>query len=223
VIVKRSRIHGSADETDRDIEEQREVLIGFRPLPTFAGHQTDPLSGKSGRPLPEPEPIAKNIEGEEAFAGSVEALRDVALKLGPDVVTSVHFRPRRHEDRIGNHGWFEQRTRRIVVITGETTRAQVFKTLVHEIAHAILHGVEDHHARGEMEVEAESVAFVVSNVLGLETGTYSFPYVAAWAGRENAQAMVLGSGKRIVRATNLILDALLQGDSIRAESTKGAA
>jgi antirestriction protein ArdC len=110
-----------------------------------------------------------------------------------------------------------------VVITGETSRAQIFKTLVHEIAHAILHGNADHHARSEMEVEAESTAFVVCQVLGLETGTYSFPYVASWAGEERAETMVLQSGQRIVRATNRILDALCGEGERLEDSAKGAA
>jgi hypothetical protein len=74
-----------------------------------------------------------------------------------------------------------------------------------------------------MEIEAESTAFVVCQVLGLETGTYSFPYVASWAGDENAEAMVLKSGQRIVRATNLILDALLGTVTRLDNSLQGAA
>jgi len=66
------------------------------------------------------------------------------------------------------------RTRMIVFVSAETTRSQQLKTLIHEIAHAILHGTADYHTRAEMKVEAESVAFAVSNVLGLEIGPRSF-------------------------------------------------
>ena len=201
VIVKKNKDSGDADEPDTK-------LVGFRPMATFEGHQTDPMPGNAGRPLPEPVSITKNIESDEAFEASVETLRDVALGLGASVVTDVELRPRQAGDHLGTHGWFELRTKRIVVITDETSRAQVFKTLVHELAHALLHGTDDHHSRPEMEVEAESVAFVVSSVLGLETGDYSFGYVASWSGEKNAQAMVLQSGQRIVKATNKILDAI---------------
>jgi hypothetical protein len=177
-------------------------------MATFSGSQTDPMPGEAGKPLPEPVSITKNIEADEAFECSVETLRDVALGLGASVVSGVELRSRQVGDLPLAHGWFELRTKRIVVITGETSRAQVFKTLVHEIAHALLHGGTDHHDRPEMEVEAESTAFVVSSVLGLETGSYSFPYVASWANQKSAQLMVLQSGQRIVTATNKILDAL---------------
>ena len=35
--------------------------------------------------------------------------------------------------------------------------------------------------RGQQEVEAESVAFLVASAHGMDTGQYSFPYVAGWA------------------------------------------
>jgi hypothetical protein len=74
-----------------------------------------------------------------------------------------------------------------------------------------------------MEVEAESVAFVVSNVVGLDAGEYSFPYVCCWAGGENAQTMVLQSGQRIVKATNVVLDALLGAINSGRTDLQGAA
>jgi hypothetical protein len=192
-------------------------------MSTFSGHQTDPLPGKAGKPLPEPVSVTKNIESDEAFKGSVETLRAVALGLGASVVAGLELRPRQAGDHLGAHGWFEPHTRKIVVITGETSRAQIFKTLVHELAHAILHGSADHHDRPEMEVEAESVAFVVSQVLGLDTGSYSFGYVSSWANEKNAQAMVLQSGQKIVHATNIILDALFAATDTEQDDMQEAA
>jgi hypothetical protein len=216
VIVRKPKGGGDEDETES-------VLVGFRPMSTFSGHQTDPLPGKAGKPLPEPVSVTKNIESDEAFKGSVETLRAVALGLGASVVAGVELRLRQAGDHLGAHGWFEPHTRKIVVITGETSRAQIFKTLVHELAHAILHGTEEHHDRPEMEIEAESVAFVVSQVLGLDTGSYSFGYVSSWANEKNAQAMVLQSGQKIVHATNIILDALFAATDTEQDDMQEAA
>lgn len=226
VILAPLIVNKTKKVVDPDLTEEhgRMILVGFKPVATFAGSQTDPLPGEAGRPLPEPARVTSDLTGDEAFEHSVEKLRDVAIALGPDIVSGVELRPRGRKDSGVTRGWFDRRTREIVVITGETNRAQIFKTLTHEIAHAILHGNEDHHARGEMEVEAESTAFVVCNVVGVDSGRYSFPYVASWSGDENAEAMVLRSGQRIVRATNLILDALLGTSDTRLEdSFKGAA
>jgi len=225
VILAPLIVNKAKKVVDPDLAEEqgRMVLVGFKPVATFAGSQTDPLPGNAGRPLPEPARVTSDLTEDEAFDHSVEKLRDVAIALGPEVVRGVDLRPRARGDSGVTRGWFDRRTREIVVITGETKRAQVFKTLVHEIAHAILHGNEDHHERGEMEVEAESTAFVACRVLGLETGTYSFPYVTSWAGDEDAETMVLRSGQRIVRATNTILDALLGTVEKLQDNLKGAA
>ena len=86
----------------------------------------------------------------------------------------------------------------------------MLKTLVHETAHAILHGAGDHHDLPTKEIEAESVAFIVSHALGLDTGAaYSFPYIASWASGDDATKRVRASGERITKAARSILDALL--------------
>lgn len=60
--------------------------------------------------------------------------------------------------------------------------AQRVKTLSHELAHAMLHeGAPD---RQLAELEAESVAYVVCSALSVDSGAYSFGYVAGWAGGE---------------------------------------
>lgn len=198
-------------------DEAESVLVGFKPHAVFAGEQTDAASGGRGKPLPEPVQVTRDVTAPEVFENSVETLREVCLGLGKDVVTAIDLRPRQPGDHVGAHGWYDRGTRSIVVVTGERERSHEFKTLLHEVVHAILHGGDDHHARPEMEVEAESAAFVVASVVGLDTSSYSFGYVAAWAGSDDAQAMVLRSGQRIVKAVNVILDALLGADSESVE------
>ena len=61
---------------------------------------------------------------------------------------------------------------------------QAVKTLVHELAHALLHGNEAPIDRSRQEVEVESVAYVVLDALGLSSDEYSFPYVARWSNGE---------------------------------------
>ena len=82
-------------------------------------------------------------------------------------------------------GYFSAREKRIVLRSG-MSQVQTVKTLVHEIAHAMLHdpehlSPEEQKARGEKEVEAESVAYVVCQHFGIETSDYSFAYVAGWS------------------------------------------
>jgi hypothetical protein len=62
--------------------------------------------------------------------------------------------------------------------------AEEFSTLVHELAHEMIHRVERRTVitKTVKETEAESVAFVVSKAIGLETGTASADYIPALSG-----------------------------------------
>jgi len=89
-------------------------------------------------------------------------------------------------------------------VEGRNSPAQRVKTLVHELAHALLHeGLDD---RPLAELEAESTAYVVCQTFGLDSGAYSFGYVAAWAGGgEQAVAGIRASCGRIQQAAAVIL------------------
>ena len=60
--------------------------------------------------------------------------------------------------------------------------------------------------RGRCEVEAESVAFIVSQANGLTTGSYSLPYVASWANGD--LAVIRATFDRVGRTARQILDAM---------------
>lgn len=70
---------------------------------------------------------------------------------------------------------------RVVTVRDDLSPAQSCKTLAHELAHVIMHAA-DRPCRGEIEVEAESVAYLVTSELGIDSAGYTFPYVAGWAG-----------------------------------------
>ena len=59
---------------------------------------------------------------------------------------------------------------------------QTLKTLIHELTHSRLHNtIEALSDRAAAEVQAESVAFIVSDHFEIDTSEYSFGYVAAWS------------------------------------------
>jgi len=74
---------------------------------------------------------------------------------------------------------------KVIRVSDTLEPAQRAKTMLHEAAHALLHGEESHEEyvahRGVKETEAESVAFVMAAMLGLDTSAYSVGYVAGWA------------------------------------------
>ena len=71
---------------------------------------------------------------------------------------------------------------RQVLIADDLEPAQQLKTLLHEWAHVNL----DHESRSLLprdvrEVEAESVAYLLGQTIGLDSQAYSVPYIAGWA------------------------------------------
>ena len=84
------------------------------------------------------------------------------------------------------------------------SEAQTLKTLLHETAHFLLH--KDCSTTKELaEVEAESVAYVVSNWLGLDASDYSFGYVLGWGSKLSIEDSK-ETFKRISKCSKCIID-----------------
>lgn len=82
------------------------------------------------------------------------------------------------------HGYYNRATDSIAVKSG-MSESQTVKTMIHEIAHSILHNDNVADAgeknRRTKEVEAESVAYTVCKHFGIDTSDYSFGYIAGWS------------------------------------------
>lgn len=93
--------------------------------------------------------------------------------------------PIRFEDFGGSANGYYDLVKREIVVKASLPEAQKLKTAIHEISHSILHdkadGLDQEANKREMEVSAESVAFVVCSYLGLDTSEYSFGYVGGWS------------------------------------------
>lgn len=85
--------------------------------------------------------------------------------------------------------------------------AQEFSTLVHELAHEILHQGEGRvgTTKSSRELEAEAVAFVVAQAVGLDTGTASSDYIQLYRGDKE---LLMKSLDSIRLAAGTILNAL---------------
>lgn len=77
-----------------------------------------------------------------------------------------------------------------IYINEGMSQSQTIKTAIHETSHAKLHAlpVVDEKLAGTqekdkrtIEVEAESIAYVVCQHFGIDTSEYSFPYVTSWS------------------------------------------
>lgn len=99
---------------------------------------------------------------------------------------------------------------RQVVVDQGLSDAQAAKTILHEAAHVILHSDEDHTEyvahRGLKECEAESVAYIVAGILGLDTSAYSVGYVAGWTAE--APETIRNTAANVLRTAHKIADAI---------------
>ena len=71
--------------------------------------------------------------------------------------------------------------------------SQTVKTMIHEIAHSILHNdildESEKKDRQTKEVEAESVAYTVCQHFGIDTSDYSFGYIAGWSSSKETEEL----------------------------------
>lgn len=81
-------------------------------------------------------------------------------------------------------GYYVPSTNEIVVNATECNPVAKLRTLIHEFAHAQLHGREGHFneaSRAYKEAQAESVACSTVAYLGFDTSHFSLGYIATWA------------------------------------------
>ena len=104
---------------------------------------------------------------------------------------------------------------RIAILPGQEP-AEEFSTLVHELAHEMLHKAERRTATTKTvrETEAEAVAFVVSQTIGLNAGHASADYIHLYHGN----AALLAESLEVIQKTSaLILSAIEQKAEAEAE------
>jgi hypothetical protein len=100
---------------------------------------------------------------------------------------------------------------KVTLLPGQTP-GESLATLAHETAHALMHFSERRAETTKRirETEAEAVAFVVCNAIGLETGSCSADYIGLYSG----DAKLLTESLQYVQQTaNRILSAITPENS----------
>lgn len=168
--------------------EEEKRVVGFRSARVFDVLQTD------GAPLPEvPQPALLTDDGEAVRAALVKA-EALAIAKGFPV---------RYGDLRGTALGSFSVTKRVIKVRDDLPPLQTLKTLVHELAHALMHADPTaDEQRHLVELEAESCAFLVLHDLGLDTSRYTFPYLANWA--EHPDELLRASGKA-AKAADFVL------------------
>ncbi|MFD1716043.1 ArdC-like ssDNA-binding domain-containing protein [Amnibacterium flavum] len=173
------------------------VVRYFPILSVFDQSQTDPTDPEAG----DPTQLAQQLHGEDP-TGILQAVTDYLTGQGWTVT---------REPIAGSvNGYTTTDGTRRVVIDASLSPAQAAKTGLHEAAHVLLHAEEDHteyiEHRGVKETEAESVAYIVAGILGLDTSSYSIGYVAGWSHCD--PETIRNTAARVLRTAHTLADAI---------------
>ena len=170
---------------------EKETFTYFKPVPVFDISQVSPVEGKE-LDLPKMGEVIPSQITKEYYQNVYRSLRDISQKENG---IPIRFRELEKSD-----GSYSPKTNEITIKKGMTYE-QTLSTLIHEMAHSELHNkkslterFEGKLTRSSKELQAESIAYVVSNHLGFDTSNDSFAYLASWSkepdGLENLKAQL---------------------------------
>jgi len=174
------------------------MLVGFRPVYVFDVGQTE------GAELPD---LKERVKG--AVGAYRERLIDFTIAQGITLEFKESIAPALGMSYGG----------KIAIFPGQAP-AEEFSTLVHELAHEMLHKAERRTATTKTvrETEAEAIAFVVSQTIGLDAGSASADYIHLYHGN----AALLAESLEVIQKTSALILSAIETEQVTAEQTEAA-
>lgn len=184
-----------AEKKRLDTTDER-AIVGYRYLPVFDVSQT------SGEPVLSAKDFVKeNLADHQNVTSLYNAFKDYLNQQTNLKVSEVPL-----EALNGAKGYFQPSTNEIVIGGDEPDNALKLKTLYHEYAHSQLHGLKSafkDRPRAYQETQAEAVAYVAMQNIGVDTGNYSLGYVATWA---KDKAVIHSALSEIQQVSNKVIE-----------------
>ena len=173
----RRRKSGDSESEQEPETKPQPVLLGFRAVYVFDVAQTE------GADLP---------EFEHRITGEVGEHRDRLIDFLAQQKIALEFNEKIAPALGVSYGG------KIALLPGQS-KAEEFVTLVHETAHELLHKAERRTMTTQTvrETEAEAVAFIVGQAVGLEMGKASSDYIQMYAGN----ATLLAESLEVIQRT----------------------
>lgn len=193
-------------EEDSDDESASKATTGvyFFPVSVFGISQTDPIEGRDETPT---HPLHGSLSGQDV-RGIAATVRSLLAARGIPVI--IEDLP----GAVDGCTTSDPHTGQIkkVSISPRLSPAEQAVTALHELAHTELGHIgrsKEYHGagRGLFEVEAESVAFIVANLMGLDSAPISAGYVAGWA-KEADGAAIEAAAEHVAKTSHAIAEAL---------------
>lgn len=183
------------DQKRLDTTEE-EAIVGYRYIPVFDISQT------SGEPVLSAKDFVKeNLADHQNVTSLYNAFKDYLNQQTDLKVSEVPLATLN-----GAKGYFQPSTNEIVIGGDEPDNALKLKTLYHEYAHSQLHGLKSafkDRPRAYQETQAEAVAYVAMQNIGVDTSNYSLGYVATWA---KDKAVIHSALSEIQQVSNKVIE-----------------
>jgi antirestriction protein ArdC len=173
---------------DTSHTRHRSEIFGVKPVAVFDISQTD------GPPIP----AATAVDGY-----TPDGLRDALTAH----LTSLGYQVRYGDCRPAFG--VTSRTDRTVTILPDQPPAQDALTLAHELGHIACGQHLDtggYNHRGTAEVQAESVAYILTTAAGMDTAQASFDYIGTWA--RGDQKLIRDTAETVIRTARRLLHQL---------------
>lgn len=175
-LVEREKIDPASNKPLIGPDGKAEKETVFIQLNSYKIAYVFDVSQTEGRPLP-----SYGVDELKGVVDNYDSMLKAVIAAAP---VPICFRPPEK-----SKGCYKHKEQAIYINEG-MSQIDTLSVLVHEIAHAKLHAlpVKDGEITGKhqknrrtREVEAESVAYVVSQHFGIETGESSFAYITGWS------------------------------------------
>ena len=191
-------------EEDDSGEEVEKSISRFPVLSVFDIGQTEPIDG-----VPDNSTLTRQLVGTDDL-GIVDTLSDHLRAQGWTI---------KRQNLPGAKNGYTKPEQRLVVLEEDLSPAHAAKTMIHETAHIELGHIEDMteylEHRGLRETEAESVAYVVAGMLGIDTAAYSIGYIAGWS--EANTDLIKSTATRVLRAAHMLAGILSPEEDAEGE------
>lgn len=146
------------------------------------------VSQTEGEPIPE-----LSYSGTSEKVENYSALKKVLEEIAP---FPVEYTDELQEGCDGRCSYTAEQ----IYIRNDMEEAKTVEVLIHEIGHAYMHDktrfeeAKEHlkviSDRDSREIQAESLSYIVTHKLGLDTSGFSFPYIAAWSSNHTEQEIM---------------------------------
>ena len=177
-------------------DQENDEIVRFKTVCVFDVSQTD------GEPLPT---ISEATGDPAEYTDRLkEMVRDRGISL-------------QYSDKLGSA--YGASSGGMITIKEGLSPAEEFSVLIHELAHEMLHHNSNKESKVVRETEAEAVAFVVCEAVGLDANNAANDYIQLY---EGDKATLMGSLQQI-RDTSMEIIAGITGETDgQGESARGA-